>query len=180
MLDYPLGFESTIPAKLGLPPLPDDIKNPAEGVVIKPVKNLVLETIREPQRVIFKRKIEGFRETKPRERRAQTRGKDTEYNPDYELVKCEMFAMVTRQRLVNVISKIGLPDSDNDSPKEVRERWHRIREGLIGDVLEDLAIEHEDLWRDFKRNHAAMVGRVRSDLRKECDTTVKEYREQNA
>ncbi len=182
MLGYPLGWDSKIPAKLGFPPLPADVKNPAEGIVVKPMKNVMLETERDPElvRVIFKRKIDGFRETQPREKISKPEGKTTEYNQDYELVKCEMFLMVTQQRLVNTISKLGLPDSTVDSQREVRIKWNSILSGLAADVLEEMETVHEDLWKSFKREQSAMVGKLKSELKRECGLAVKEYREHNA
>ncbi len=182
MLDFPLGWDSKIPAALGLPPLPGHIKNLAEGVVVKPLKNIVIETTRgnEPMRVIFKRKIEGFQETKPREKVSRPKKATAEYNQDYELVKCEMLLMVTPQRLMNVISKLGVPDTAVESQREVKAKWNTILNGLAADVLEEMALVHEDLWKAFKREHAQMVGRVKSDLKRECAVTVKEYREKNA
>ena len=182
MLGYPLGWDSKIPAKLGFPPLPADVKNPAEGIVVKPMKNVMLETERDPElvRVIFKRKIDGFRETQPREKIRKPKGKTTEYNQDYELVKCEMFLMVTQQRLVNTISKLGLPDSTVDSQREVRIKWNSILSGLAADVLEEMETVHEDLWKSFKREQSAMVGKLKSELKRECGLAVKEYREHNA
>jgi len=41
-MEYPLGFDSTIPERLGLPPLPPG-SNKAEGVVIKPLTPLWME-----------------------------------------------------------------------------------------------------------------------------------------
>ncbi len=181
MLDFSLGWDSKIPAALGLPPLPAGVKNPAEGVVVKPLKNILIQTAKGKSlvRVIFKRKIEGFRETKPREKISKPKAA-TEYNQDYELVKCEMFLMVTQQRLMNVISKLGLPDPSTESQREVKVKWNVILNGLAADVLEEMSIVHEDLWKDFKREHAELVGRLKSELKRECGVAVKEYRERNA
>lgn len=59
-LAYNLGFDSTIPALLGLPPLP--FGNPAEGIVIKPVKSIYVETPKGRFRPILKIKIPEFAE----------------------------------------------------------------------------------------------------------------------
>ncbi len=171
MLDYPLGWDSTLPAKLGLPPLPANVKNSAEGIVVKPMKNTMVE-----MRVILKRKIEGFQETRPRKKVTQPREKIDEYNQDYELVKSEMFLMVTQQRLVNTISKLGLPDSTVDLKHEVRNKWDSILRGLAADVLEEMETVHEDLWNSFKREHSAMVGKLTSELKRECGLAVVEYK----
>ena len=116
MISYPLGFESTLPRRFGLPAL--DKPNVAEGIVIKPVKNTILDTKKGPKRVIFKRKVDGFAEVKPKGRadqgykkQAATSGSWTPDNAqaDFELLRYEMLALITTQRVVNVISKLGLP-----------------------------------------------------------------------
>ena len=122
MVNYPLGFESKLPAKFGLPPL--DKPNIAEGIVIKPLKNVVLESKNGPRRVIFKRKVEGFAEVKPRGRgrgykkQAATAGTwKPDNSQDFELLRYEMLALITIQRVVNVISKLGRPSPTQ--PQEI-------------------------------------------------------------
>jgi Rnl2 family RNA ligase len=61
-LAYPLGFRSTIPGLLGLPPLQEE--NRAEGVVIKPLKTIMLPTNKGSIRPVLKRKIAEFAEDK--------------------------------------------------------------------------------------------------------------------
>lgn len=59
-LATPLPFESTLPARLGLPPL--DAPNLAEGVVVRPTRELVLQGRKGPLRPLIKRKIAAFAE----------------------------------------------------------------------------------------------------------------------
>ena len=123
MISYPLGFDSKLPAKFGLPPLGKP--NVAEGIVIKPIKDVVLESKKGPKRVIFKRKVEGFAEVKPRGRdRAacgyKKRAEGSTWTPDsddqdFELLRYEMLALVTTQRVVNVVSKLGRPSINHSS-----------------------------------------------------------------
>lgn len=118
MASYPLGFESKLPAKFGLPPL--DKPNVAEGIVIKPLKNVVIESKNGPNRVIFKRKVEDFAEVKSRRRGYKQAATSTSGNDqDFELLRDEMFARVTTQRVVNVISKLGRPSSPSQLTKEI-------------------------------------------------------------
>ena len=111
MISYPLGFESKLPAKFGLPAL--DKPNVAEGIVIKPLKNIVLDTMKGPNRVIFKRRVKHFAEVKPRGRDRGYKKRTEAWIPssghDLELLKYEMLALITTQRVVNVISKLGRP-----------------------------------------------------------------------
>lgn len=67
ILNYPIPFKTKLPATLGLPQLPDGTKeNIAEGIVIKPMKTVVLDTPKGKRRVIFKIKVPGFMEKKER------------------------------------------------------------------------------------------------------------------
>lgn len=121
MNSFPLGFESKLPAKFGLPAL--DKPNVAEGIVIKPLKNVVLDTKKGPKRVIFKRKVQGFAEVKSR---GLGRGYKRQAEPwtpggssqDFELLRYEMLALITTQRAVNVISKLGRPCSPSQQAKK--------------------------------------------------------------
>ncbi|HOV26318.1 MAG TPA: RNA ligase family protein [Pseudobacteroides sp.] len=53
--DYPVGFESNIPKLLGLPPL--NFENKAEGIVIKPVKPMLIKTAKGIVRPIIKKRF---------------------------------------------------------------------------------------------------------------------------
>ena len=177
VLDYPLGFITKLPAKFGLPPITEK-PNVAEGVVIKPLKNVMLESKNGPKRVIFKRKVENFMERKkvrvPRENPKGKNHKTTEkgqrqrQHEDFQLLKYEMYALVTEQRLVNVISKQGMPESE--------EEWEETTESLVADVLEDLALENEELWAKYQKEPKFMK-RLMRDLQEESVRTVTEYRD---
>ena len=58
-VNYPIRFESTIPARLGLPSIKGNV---AEGVVIKPIKNILVGTGKGPARAILKLKLDEFKE----------------------------------------------------------------------------------------------------------------------
>ena len=115
MTSFHLGFDSKLPAKFGLPPLGKP--NVAEGVVIKPLKDAVLECKKGPTRVIFKRKVAAFEEVRKRglgkENKGTSRSRDrTPANSqDFELLRddSEVLARITIQRIVNVTSKLGHP-----------------------------------------------------------------------
>jgi Rnl2 family RNA ligase len=57
---YPLGFETTLPASLGLPPLGPT--NKAEGIVLKPARAIVVPRREGAIRPVIKRKIAEFAE----------------------------------------------------------------------------------------------------------------------
>lgn len=181
MLALELGFKTNLPAKFGLPPLED--KNTAEGVVIKPLKNTVLDTSKGPQRVIFKRKVEQFQERKPRGRppnsketgKSQTKkGKKSrecdQHETNLQLLQYEMSALVTEQRVVNTISKLGIPESASE--------WTELVEALVRDVLESAECENEELWQSC--GGAAGIDGTMQGLREECTQTVDDYRIQHS
>jgi Rnl2 family RNA ligase len=103
--NYQIEFESTIPQILQLPKL---LNNQAEGVVIKPVKSIYVETKNGKIRPIVKHKIPTFAEDN-RYHQAQKwsdqQPLDSE-NPE-SIVTQEILALVTQNRLNNIISKIG-------------------------------------------------------------------------
>ena len=170
MLSYPLGFVSKLPSKLGLPPL-EGRKNTAEGIVIKPLKNAVLETSKGPRRVIFKRKVENFKERKQRTHshtKATSAKHYGEQQADFELLKYEMYALVTEQRVVNVISKHGIPGSESE--------WEGLVESLIADVLEELTTENEGLWLKCQQ-HPVLVEQLTDELREQSSQAIADYKD---
>ena len=178
MLSLELGFETKLPTKFGLPPLKDK-KNTAEGIVIKPLKNIVLDTSKGPRRVIFKRKVEHFQERKkPRaslpnsdgKSRKKGKKKGKEYSQrenDLQLLQYEMSALVSEQRVVNTISKWGIPDSEA--------QWTELTEALVQDVLESVECENEELWESCGASSGGLEG-LMEGLREECQQAVEEYR----
>eukprot|EP00658_Telonema_sp_P-2_P077360 TRINITY_DN6975_c0_g1_i1.p1 TRINITY_DN6975_c0_g1~~TRINITY_DN6975_c0_g1_i1.p1 ORF type:complete len:638 (+),score=141.30 TRINITY_DN6975_c0_g1_i1:147-2060(+) len=119
-------FESTIPQRLGLPPL--DAPNLAEGCVIR---------MREG-RGLFKRKIQQFSEVQYQHDRwkdaRQGGGGRGAFEPcdGVLLVQYELEARVTDQRVAAVMSKMG-PVSPKDKP-----RCMELLRCLVEDVLQDL------------------------------------------
>lgn len=196
MMSYPLGFESKLPAKFGLPAL--DKPNVAEGIVIKPLKNIVLDTQKGLKRVIFKRKVEGFAEVKSRGRdysyKKQTEAWMPNSRHDLELLKYEMLALITTQRVVNVISKLGRPpllSLQTDKSKtlagkqkkqggsilfEHQVEWKDIILGLVKDVIEELESEHSELWALCQGDREKM-GEIMREMKEQCTECVEEYRE---
>ncbi len=124
--DYPVGFESNIPKLLGLPPL--NFENKAEGIVIKPVKPILIKTAKGIVRPIIKKKIAEFEEESRFHEATDWSVKYTGYNvctdDMLESIITEMRGMINENRLNNVISKVG-----------------RIHKNEYGNVLTKLLIE---------------------------------------
>jgi Rnl2 family RNA ligase len=164
-LTYPLGFDSTLPARLGLPPLPE--ANQAEGVVIKPLKTLLIETRKGALRPVLKKKIPEFAEDK---RFSQAQKWSTPQSPaaqsQLELVKWEAFNLVTENRLQSAISKVGaLKASD-------QRRMQQVFSVFLEDVLEQLEHTHEALLATLNQQEQA---HLRTYLAEEARKLFKDF-----
>jgi len=133
---YAVGFDSTIPALLSLPPLPQP--NPAEGIVIKPVTSILIETKKGQIRPIIKKKIAQFAEDK-RFHQAQKwpTQQSTHSNDALSMLKWEAFNLVTENRLLNAISKVGITEG------EERKQSRILFNMLVADVYEELSAGQE-------------------------------------
>ena len=178
MTSLELGFETKLPAKFGLPPLQDK-KNTAEGIVVKPLKNVVLETKQgPPRRVIFKRKVENFQERRkprmvhPNNKSGKNKGGHSEQEANLRLLQYEMSALVSDQRITNTISKWGVPDSDSE--------WTELTEALLRDVLETTESENEELWGVTCGGSSGGLENLMGGLREECSQAVDEYRKKHS
>ena len=113
-LEFPVRFASTVPGRLGLP-APEGTPNWAEGVVIRSAREASPGAAGKGKggaRAVFKRKIDEFSESQyanPAWRDAKAGGGGAELAPD-ELVRFEMLAAITEQRLAAVTSKRGRVD----------------------------------------------------------------------
>lgn len=143
-LTYKLEFDSTIPALLGLPPLP--FRNPAEGIVIKPIKSIYVETPKGRIRPILKVKIPEFAEdsrfhqaTKWSDQKAPLPHSPQELSIEEELSQ-EMLALVTETRLNNVISKIGRVSRNDGARKQ------QLVQLLMQDILETFNEEWDSIF----------------------------------
>ncbi len=134
---YNIEFESTIPAILNLPPLPQ--VNKAEGVVIKPVKSIYIETCKGRIRPIIKNKIPEFAEDNRYHQAQKWTCENRELTFEDELCQ-EMLVLVTVTRLDNVISKFGRVTN-----REI-EKSNQLVEFLEKDVLESFNEEYETIF----------------------------------
>ncbi len=155
---YPIGFDSTIPALLGLPPLSQP--NPAEGIIIKPVKSFYIETKKGRIRPIIKKKIAAFAEDK-RFHQAHnvlslSKGKwpttQTSHNDEpLAMLKWEIFNLVTENRLINAISKVGI----SESAKRTQARL--LFNMVLTDVLEELSETQEHTLQALSHSQAQQL-----------------------
>ncbi|MFP4436252.1 MAG: RNA ligase family protein [Chloroflexaceae bacterium] len=134
-LNYPLGFATTIPRRLKLPPLAD---NPAEGVVIKPLQTSSISTPRGEIRPILKRKIATFAEDR-RYQQAQpwTALPGSEHTGPLAELHWAAYQLITPNRLQNAISKLGYR-----SPRQ-RSKGQQLFRLLVDEIQAELAREQE-------------------------------------
>jgi Rnl2 family RNA ligase len=148
-LEYPLGFTSTIPSLLGLPPLAD--ANKAEGVVIKPLKEILIPTAKGGIRPIIKRKIPEFAEDKRFSQAAKWEvplQTTTEF--PLEMLKWEVFNLVTENRLRSVISKVG--NSDGSGKKQ-----QYVFRLFCDDVMEQITLSQSESLMALSPNEQAQL-----------------------
>jgi Rnl2 family RNA ligase len=149
-LTYPLGFDSTLPARLGLPPLPE--ANKAEGVVIKPLKTLLIETRKGAPRPVLKKKIPEFAEDK---RFSQAQKWSTPQSPaaqsHLDLLKWEAFNLITENRLQSAISKVGALKAGD------QRRVQQVFSVFLEDVLEQLERAQEALLATLSQEEQAQL-----------------------
>jgi Rnl2 family RNA ligase len=142
---FPLGFESTIPGRLGLPALPAG--NKAEGIVVKPVRAVGRGSggrAGEEIRPVIKRKIAEFAEdarfhaaekwtTRPAPAEEEALG----------WLRYEVSALVTEARLHAAVSKVG-----------------RVGPGDTARAAEVAALIVEDLHAELAARAPGQVGRL--------------------
>lgn len=124
---FPIGFESHLPALLGLPPIAG---NKAEGVVIKPVRPVVVPRRAGSIRPVIKRKIAEFSED-VRFHQAEKWVAPVVPTGGLEQLLWEVYPLVTEARLDAAISKVGRPEA-GDSARRAQ---------ILALVIEDLTTE---------------------------------------
>ncbi len=134
VLEFDLSFDSRLPARLGLPALKE---NQAEGVVVRPAREFLIETEQKGWiRPLLKRKIATFAED---ERYHQARNWSAARdkpsgNWGMDRIEWEAFARLTPPRLQAAISKIGRPkDAEGALAEEVLDEVAR-------DIFEELEV----------------------------------------
>jgi Rnl2 family RNA ligase len=141
-LDFKLGFNSYVPTKLGFPSLIEG--NKAEGIVIKPMHEIMVKTTKGSMvRAIVKKKIEEFSEDKYNQAQKQELKNDGELS-NMDLLRFEIDALITENRLNNTLSKIGHVTADN------KEKLKELLNLYVKDVIDQLYENgNEDMWNNL-------------------------------
>jgi len=165
---YSIEFESKIPETLGLPKL--TFANKAEGIVIKPLKTIYIQTSKGKIRPVIKKKIPEFAEDSRFHQAKkwsfqQLLPEKRELSIEEELTQ-EMLALVTPTRLNNVISKLGRI-SQNDINK-----IQELVAQLMNDILETF---HEDYGSIVSLLKSEIQQNMLSQLQKASEELVKDY-----
>ncbi|MFE1748141.1 RNA ligase family protein [Coleofasciculus sp. H7-2] len=156
-------FDSTIPALLGLPKL--SFSNKAEGIVIKPVKSIYIDTPKGRIRPVLKRKIPEFaEESRFHQAEKWTNQKPataTNYFSDEKWLKEAMLALVTENRLINAISKVGrISGKDTKSLEKV----FRL---FVNDVLETFNESYESILKTLpEKSQQTLMEQVERESKK--------------
>lgn len=162
-LAYNIDFNSTIPALLGLPTLP--FANPAEGIVIKPVKSIYVETAKGKIRPILKIKIPKFAEDSRFHQStkwiAQNQTTPIQDLTIEEELTHQMLSLITETRLHNVISKFGrVSGSDRESKEQLVDLF-------VSDVLETFHEEWGSIFRVLSgESQEVLIVRLTQESRK--------------
>ncbi|MDI3289024.1 RNA ligase family protein [Polyangium sp. 15x6] len=133
-LVLPLGFETTIPARLGLPSLGPS--NKAEGVVLKPARALVVPRRAGVVRPVVKRKIPEFSEDERFHEAEKWTGSRAPSASPVDWLMHEASSLVNENRLNAAVSKVG-PTRPGDTAR-------------LGEVL---ALVREDLEAEMRARH---------------------------
>lgn len=140
-LNYPIGFDSTIPKVLGLPDLPKG-SNITEGIVARPLRNIMAkDSFGELVRVIVKIKGPEFLETNTNSKKDNKKKGTaiTGNRPDKQLIPI-MMNFITQNRMVSAVVKTGYPDNEQ-TEKEIQEEFFQ---DVMCDMLEEE--ENQTLW----------------------------------
>ena len=155
-LTYENKFQTTIPAKLGLPEIEGNF---CEGTVIKPVTAKFLGN---GSRIIFKNKNDTFQERKQE-------GRDDRIKAVLEPLEGKaleayegILRYITENRLQNVLSKLG----------EVTQRDFGKISGLFNkDIIEDF---QKDYGEDFEKLDKADRKKVTKEMSKAAATLIRD------
>ena len=144
---FPIGFESHIPALLGLPPIPG---NKAEGVVIKPVRPVVVPRRAGSIRPVIKRKIPEFSED-ARFHQAEKWAAPAVTGGALEQLLWEVYPLVTEARLDAAVSKIGRPMAGDTA------RRAQILALLVEDLTTEIRERQPGAWGRLGSSPAAAL-----------------------
>eukprot|EP01128_Nolandella_sp_AFSM9_P010187 TRINITY_DN7004_c0_g1_i1.p1 TRINITY_DN7004_c0_g1~~TRINITY_DN7004_c0_g1_i1.p1 ORF type:complete len:365 (-),score=87.82 TRINITY_DN7004_c0_g1_i1:68-1162(-) len=171
-LEYDVNFITHLPVLLGFPPLPD---NWAEGVVIKPMKEILVKTKKGEGRAIVKNKAALFQE----DSRYQNAQKwDKTYFDDgsatteatQTFLVSEALYLTNANRLQNAISKVGQVELGEKA--KVRELYSLF----VDDVISQLESDNEDLLEEVREGDIMEVMKnVRENVEAEAEVVMKKH-----
>ena len=155
-LAYPNEFESTIPALLGLPPIPNNI---CEGVIVKPVIN---KYFNDGSRVILKNKNDKWKERASASKNPKAPKEAEEpLMDDAQKLKDEMMSLVCENRLHNVISKIG---------QVTNKDFGKILGEFMKDVIKDF---EKDNHEEFLKIDESIQKQIRKSVMTKSSTLIR-------
>lgn len=154
-------INSHIPALLGLPALPQP--SWIEGIVIKPLQNIVINTPKGNIRPVIKIKNKQFLEEDVYHQSQAWSFVPTEKQADIAFVATEVAHFLNMNRLQSAISKIGALNSLN---KE------RIIEAVIADSLESFEEQNPNFLHHI---HIEALAQVKNILWKQTDELCAVY-----
>jgi Rnl2 family RNA ligase len=150
-LAYPIGFETTIPALLGLPSLGPS--NKAEGVVLKPAGSIAVPRRSVRIRPVIKRKIPEMAEDERYHGAERWRDRPAAPAPLLEWLRQEASILVNENRLASAVSKVGRPGAGDHA--KLAEVLALVKE----DVELDLAARHGPSVEALSPEDAAALAR---------------------
>jgi Rnl2 family RNA ligase len=143
---FPIGFETTIPARLGLPSLGPS--NKAEGVILKPSRAIVVPRSASVIRPVVKRKIAEFSEDERFHEAEKWRERPASSASALEWLKSEASALVNENRLAAAVSKVG-PTRPED-----KARLGEVHALVRDDIQGELVARHEADLRGLSAGEA--------------------------
>ncbi|MCB9753912.1 MAG: hypothetical protein H6713_28550 [Myxococcales bacterium] len=163
---YPVDFETRMPARLGLPALPNHAANLAEGVVIRPMEALTVQTRKGPGRPLLKRKPARFSED-ARYHQVQRWTNNAPVVAEFGTSAARLcgiaHALLLPTRLDAAISKVGRLSGGGARAARRRAEVQRL---LRDEVLEELEAEADALLRSLTPEaRGALVGAIEARVR---------------
>ena len=155
--NYKIGFNTTIPSFFKLPLIEG---NKAEGIVVKPMKEINVTTANgQLVRAIVKIKIPEFSEKKFGEVKKPVLITNIDFDYYTYFVEHELDNLMTINRVNNAISKIGERDKN------------RLIELVLEDVIYE--VENNELWKELMVDQQH---NVLSEARKQVEILIKEIK----
>lgn len=164
-LSFEFKFETTIPKKLGYPTIKGNI---AEGIVIKPLTTIYVESKKGKFRPILKVKPKEFMEDS---RFHQAEKWETEIKKEkvsnYEMLIFEALPLITEQRIETAKSKIGKITKEN-------------ADQLLNEYIDDILLKiKEDFEKEYEGLSTLEKEEFRKLIKKESVSLMKQYFNKN-